>query len=105
MTLGQGFQLHPGAADDIAEIWLFIAQDNLRAAVRFREDILGTIRSLTAFPHQGYKRPDLTGRPLRFQPIREYLIAYAPDEKPLLMVAVIHGRRNPRVLAVLRSRE
>jgi len=43
---------------------------------------------------------------LRFQPVREYVIVYAPDEKPLAVIAVLHGRRNPRVLAaVLRSRE
>jgi hypothetical protein len=38
--------------------------------------------------------------------VRDLLIAYAPDEKPLLVVAVLHGRRNPRVIAaLLRTRE
>jgi len=59
-----------------------------------------------AFPHQGHKRPDLTARPHRFQAIRDYLIVYAPEEKPLVIVAVIHGRRNPRIMAaILRRRE
>ncbi len=26
---------------------------------------------------------------------------YAPDEKPLLVLAILHGRRNPRVIAAL----
>jgi hypothetical protein len=44
--------------------------------------------------------------PLRFILVREYLIAYAPDEKPLWVVAVMHGRRSPRVIAaILRGRE
>jgi hypothetical protein len=31
---------------------------------------------------------------------------YAPDEKPLWVIAVIHGHRNPRVMAaILGSRE
>ncbi len=48
----------------------------------------------------------LTGRPLRFISVREYLIAYAPEERPLWVVAVMHGRRNPRVMAaILRGRE
>ena len=35
----------------------------------------------------------------------QYLIAYAPDEKPLWVVAVFHGRRNPRLMAaILRDR-
>ena len=58
------------------------------------------------FPVSARKRPDLTGRPLRFISVREYLIAYAPEEKPLWVVAVIHGRRSPRVMAaILRGRE
>jgi plasmid stabilization system protein ParE len=58
------------------------------------------------FPHQGYRRPDLTSRLLRFTLVREYLIAYAPDEKPLWVVAVMHGRRSPRIMAaILRGRE
>jgi hypothetical protein len=36
----------------------------------------------------------------------DYLIAYAPDEKPLWVGAVIHGSRSPRVMsAILRGRE
>jgi plasmid stabilization system protein ParE len=106
MTEDQGFELHPGAAQDIAEIWQFIAEDNLIAAARFREDILESIGKLAMFPHQGRERPDLTSRPLRFQTIRDYLIASAPDEKPLVVIAVIHGRRSPRIMAaILRDRE
>lgn len=105
MTAGQGFELHPGAAQDITEIWQFIAKDSVVAAGRFREDVLAAIRNLVNFPHQGHKRSDLTSRPLRFQTVGEYLIAYAPEEKPLVVVAVVHGRRNPRIMAaVLRHR-
>jgi plasmid stabilization system protein ParE len=106
MTADQGFQLHPGAAQDITEIWEFIAEDNPLAAGRVRADILEAIHKLVPFPHQGHKRSDLTSRPLRFQTIRDYLIAYAPDEKPLVVIAVLHGRRNPRIIAaILRARE
>ncbi|HEY6442626.1 MAG TPA: type II toxin-antitoxin system RelE/ParE family toxin [Candidatus Acidoferrales bacterium] len=106
MTNDQGFELHPGAVQDITEIWQFIAEDNPAAATRFREDILEAIRKLVIFPHQGHKRSDLTSRPIRFQTIRDFLIAYAPDEQPLLIIAVIHGRRSPRIMAaILRGRE
>jgi hypothetical protein len=57
MNAGQGFDLHPGAARDITEIWEFIAEDNPLAAGRVRE--------------------------------------------PMLVVAVLHGRRSPRVIAAI----
>ena len=106
MTADQGFELHPGAAVDITDIWEFIAKDNPLAAKRVREAILDSIRKLVLFPNQGHQRTDLTSRPLRFQTVRDYLIAYAPDEKPLVVLAVLHGRRSPRVLAaILRGRK
>jgi toxin ParE1/3/4 len=106
MNSGRDFVLHPEAASDITEIWEFIAKDNPLAARRVREDILDAIRRLVLFPHQGHQRTDLTPRPLRFQTVRNYLIAYAPDEKPLLVLSVLHGRRSPRVMAaILRGRK
>ena len=105
MSEAQGFVLHPLAAQDITDIWEYIAEQNPPAASRVREDILNAIRALVPFPHQGHRRLDLTSRPLRFTVVREYLIAYAPDERPLLVVAVLHGRRSPRVMAaILRGR-
>lgn len=69
-------------------------------------EILSAIRALVPFPGQGHKRPDLTSRPLRFILVHEYLIAYAPDEKPLWVVAAMHGRRSPRIMAaILRGRK
>ncbi len=101
-----GFVLHPDAFADLDEIWEFIAADNLSAADGVLEEIYEAICALVPFPLVGHSRPDLTSRPLRFQPVREFLIAYAPNEKPLLVIAVLHGRRNPRVIAaILRERE
>jgi len=106
MTAEQGFALHPLAAQDITEIWEYIAVDNLIAAGRAREQIYNAIRSLVPFPRRGHRRPDLTSRPLRFILVREYLIAYAPDQKPLWVVAIMHGRRSPRVMAaILKARQ
>jgi len=102
-----GYALHPEAFADIDEIWEYIADNNIDAADRVVADIFAALRTLVASPHIGHRRPDLTARPLRFHVVRdEYLIAYAPDERPLWVVAVLHGRRNPRVMAaILRGRE
>ncbi len=65
-----------------------------------------TIEALVPFPHQGHRRPDLTERLLRFTTVGNYLVAYAPHPRPLLVVAVMHGRRNPRMMAaILRGRD
>jgi plasmid stabilization system protein ParE len=52
-------------------------------------------------PNRGYRRPNLTSRPIRFKPVRDYVITYAPDKKPLWVIAVFHGKRNPRVIAAM----
>lgn len=96
-----GFVLHPDAYVDLEEIWEYIAADGLDAADRVREEIYDAIQSLAAFPYTGHSRPDLTARPLRFQSVREFVIAYAPEEKPLAVIAVLHGRRSPRVIAAM----
>jgi toxin ParE1/3/4 len=101
-----GYDFHPEAVVDLDEIWDFIVGDSPKAADSLIAEILAAIDKLVAFPKQGHKRPDLTTRPLRFTLVREYLIAYAPDERPLWIVAVMHGRRSPRVMAaILRGRE
>lgn len=101
-----GYAFHPEAFTDLDQIWEDIAEDNIDAADRVIADISATLHRLAASPHIGHRRLDLTARPLRFHVVREYLIAYAPDESPLWIVAVVHGRRNPRVLAaILRGRE
>lgn len=101
-----GYALHPGAFADLDEIREFIAQDSPDAADRVIAEIFDALRGLVSFPRQGHPRPDLTSRPLRFLVVREYLIAYAYDERPLWVIAVIHGRRSPRVVAaILRNRK
>jgi toxin ParE1/3/4 len=101
-----GYALHPEAFSDLDDIRGYIAQQNPDAADRVITEIFDTIRRLVPFPHQGHLRPDLTSRPLRFTLVRQYLIAYAPNEKPLWVVAVMHARRSPRIMAaILRGRE
>lgn len=101
-----GYALHPEAFADLDDIRGYIAQDNPDAADRVIADIFDALRSLVPFPHRGFKRPGLTSRPLRFAVVRDYLIVYAPDEKPLWVVAVMHGRRSPRTMtSILRGRE
>jgi plasmid stabilization system protein ParE len=106
MTDYKGYELHPAAYADLDELRGYIAADNLDIADRVIIEIFRAIQRLVPFPHQGHRRNDLTNRPLRFIRVRDYLIAYAPEEKPLWVIAVMHGHRSPRVMAaILRDRE
>jgi plasmid stabilization system protein ParE len=101
-----GYEFHANARLDLDKIWEFIRADSLDAADRVIAGILARVVGLAPFPNQGHKRRDLTSRPLRFAIVRDYLMAYAPEEKPLWVVAVMHGKRNPRVMAaILRGRK
>lgn len=101
-----GYKFHPEAEIDINDIWEYVADHNARGADRLIGDIRKALDRLVSFPRLGHSRPDLTSLPLRFIIVRDYLIAYAPDEKPLWVIAIMHGKRSPRVMAaILRGRE
>ncbi len=100
-----GYDFHPEALRDLDEIWEYNAVDDRDTADRVIAEVLAAVRDLVSLPAMGKRRPDLASGPLRFHVVREYLIAYAPAEKPLWVVAVLHGWRNSRVMAaILRGR-
>ncbi len=100
------FALHPEAQADLEELADYIAERNIDAAHRVVNDIFAAFGMLSQFPQSGHRRPDLSARPLRFLRVRDYLIAYAPDENPIWILGVLHGRRHPSLMAsILRGRE
>ena len=70
----------------------YIAEDNIDAADRIIAEIFDALRTLAAHPHIGHRRPDLTDRPLRFQPVRDFLIG--PKGRAIL---VRYGFQVPRL--------
>ena len=100
------FELHPEAIGDLDEIAAYFQDINLEMPSRLVGEFFAAFELLVGFPHHGFRRPELTGRPLRFKLVRRYLVAYTPDTKPLWIIAVVDGRRSPRVIAaLLRDRE
>ena len=61
-----GYALHPEAFTDLDDIRAYIAEDNPDAADRVITEIFDGIRRLVASPHQGYRGPNLTSRPMSF---------------------------------------
>ncbi len=102
----RAFELHPEAIGDLDEIASYYPDIGPGAASQLIGEFFTAFELVAQFPRSGFRRPELTGCSLRFKLVREYLIAYAPEIEPLWVIAVIHGRRNPRVIAaILRDRE
>ena len=100
------FRLLPEARADLEEIRDFIAQENPDAADRVVDTILDAAAALAHMPNIGHRRPDLTTGVFRFRRVHSYLIVYAPSESPVLVVAILHGSREPDTLAaILDSRD
>ncbi|MFN7920094.1 MAG: type II toxin-antitoxin system RelE/ParE family toxin [Bryobacteraceae bacterium] len=88
------FKLSPEAANDIREIWSYIAEDSVRAARKVRLSLFDACQRLAENPRIGHVRDDLTDQPVLFWPVGSYLIIYDPASKPLSIVRVVHGARD-----------
>ncbi|MBI1747689.1 MAG: type II toxin-antitoxin system RelE/ParE family toxin [Acidobacteria bacterium] len=95
----RGFLLSPEAAQDLTEIWEFLAEESIAAARRVRKELYEAIGGLVKMPSKGHVREDLTGKPVLFWTVRSYHIIYRPGTKPLQIIGVLHGARAiPTVL-------
>jgi antitoxin ParD1/3/4 len=85
------------AAEDLSEIWTFIANDNRDAADRVAAAIYAACDFLADRPEAGQEREDLTSLPLRFwllQAYRNYWIVCDPAAKPIQIIRILHGARE-----------
>lgn len=67
------FKLTPAAEQDLQEIWLYIAQDNPRAADKLLDRIEAQCERLANDPQLGPARDDIA-KGLRYYPLANYLI-------------------------------
>jgi len=65
------FELHPEAMGDIDEITAYFRDSSPGTASRLVGEFFAAFELLTQFPHHGFLRPELTGRPLRFKLVRK----------------------------------
>ena len=79
----------------------WIAEDNRIAAEGLIEAVEAAAKRIGAHPQIGRRRPELAKGPYRFLTLTAYpyLIAYAENETPPIIVRIVHGARDlPRVL-------
>ncbi len=88
------FVVTPQAHADLKEIWDYIAEDSFEAADRVVDDFYRAFSQLALEPGMGHKRQDLTKQDVLFWPVHSYLVIYRRQSNPLLIVAVLHGKRH-----------
>lgn len=83
----------PRAEKDIDEILLFIAADNLNAAIAFQERLANRFELLADNPKIGRERTEVK-QGLRSFPEGNYLIFYREWAGIVAIVRVLHGARD-----------
>jgi toxin ParE1/3/4 len=87
------------AEEDLIDIWLAIAQDDVRAADRLLDAIEDKLLLLADQSSLGPARPDIAPD-LRYFPVRRYLILYRQIPNGIEVVRVVHGARDiPTLMA------
>ena len=62
------------------------------AADHLEEEIFESCRRIAKRPDIGHFRRDLTGKPLKFFPVRDVcLIVYDPESRPIQIIRILHG--------------
>ena len=91
------YRLSRQSRSDLDDIWLYIASDNLAAADRFIDELMGKFRKLATEPGIGRTREELA-EALRSFPVGNYVIFYRAMQDGIEVVRVLSGSRDiPRV--------
>jgi toxin ParE1/3/4 len=85
--------MRPRALTDLAEIWDYIAADNVSAADAIADLIGDKVQALSRQPGMGRARPDLANE-LRSLTAGRYVIFYLPLSNGVDIVRVLHGARD-----------
>jgi toxin ParE1/3/4 len=82
------------AKDDLTEIWATIAEArDEQTAERMTRAILRKCRSHAQFPESGRLRENISPG-VRSFPVRPYVVFYRVDENTIMVLRVLHGKRD-----------
>lgn len=87
-------RLSPRAEQDLRDIWHNIAIDNEHAADTLLRHMLEKADLAATQPNMGVARPELS-RSARTLIEGNYILIYEPMAYGILVVAIVHGGRNP----------
>ncbi|MBW4669693.1 MAG: type II toxin-antitoxin system RelE/ParE family toxin [Cyanomargarita calcarea GSE-NOS-MK-12-04C] len=87
------FKISTQAAQDLEDIWSYVAKNNPRAADNLFDKLREMFAKLAKFPQMGQGRSDLA-LSLQSFPVRNYLIFYRTIEEGIEIVRIIHGSQD-----------
>ena len=88
------FVLTPEARSDLRDILLHIAEDSPTTAERVRSEIYQAFRRLGQSPGIGHYHEELLDRRYRFWNFYSYVVCYIWEQKPIQIIAIVHGARD-----------
>lgn len=90
----------PQAEADLDDIWLYTAKESgsMNVATRLIDAITSRFIFLARFPYLGRARDEDFGAGSRSASVGEYVILYCIDGQDVLILRVVHGRRDLEAL-------
>jgi toxin ParE1/3/4 len=89
------YRLTPEAQGDVDGIADYIAASaGLDRALRVVSKIREHFRKLGDSPGLGHFKEDVVGKEFKFSSVYKYLIVYRWDQRPIQIVAIVHGARD-----------
>jgi toxin ParE1/3/4 len=90
----------PAAERDLDEIWYYVAKESgsFDIANRLIDTITDRFFLLAGFPYLGRSREEDFGSGCRSFAVGEYVIVYTVEVEDVLVLRVVHGRRDIEAL-------
>ena len=90
----------PQAEADLDGIWLYAAKESgsMDVATRLIDAITRRFFLLASFPYAGRSRDGDFGAGCRSASVGEYVIVYRVDGRDVLILRVVHGKRDLEAL-------
>jgi toxin ParE1/3/4 len=84
------------AEADLDDIWLYVTKESssIEIANRLIDTITDRFLALARFPSMGRSRQEDLGPGCRSPAVGEYVIVYCIENEDVLVLRVVHGRRQ-----------
>ena len=92
-------RLAPRAETDLDDVWLYVARESsIETANHLIDTITDRFLILARFPYLGRSREEDFGPGCRSLAVGDYVIVYCIENQDVLVLRVVHGRRQLKAL-------